>query len=257
MVHFIQGPTYNHHFLQQISTRILEYIEPLQKVPKKYKKEPNQSITSIHGPTIVTMTTTLPPFVLPYYWKFCHLSFNDLLKQAENLPAKLYWISCLLHGIDVSPLVMKPSSSLCDVIIPSKKIPIQKIVRSQEMILSDIDRCIHHSKHHVPCLPKIIVSREVMSHLSSLIYPNLHLNENNNDQHVPGIFTFNNLLFLPVSFLEDGILLKRVVPFLQYCQSGKLIPDCYASTPLTFTCTINKHDEKFAVTEDAIFFTSS
>src|SRR4029079_8172240 len=72
-----------------------------------------------HSATKITVTTHLPPFVLPQYWMDYELSEKDVSRLAEFLPAQLLWLSCLVHGVDVTAACLKPSFARVDEVLIS------------------------------------------------------------------------------------------------------------------------------------------
>ncbi len=178
------------------------------------------NVNDPHGPIFIHIQTTLPPYVLPHYWKQFNLSKADVLLQAEFIPAKFYWVAALLSGIDVSASALRPSSSTIDQIgMNGKPSAIKKLAQHHRVKFNDSVSVISnsHSVKHVPPLPRVRV------HPSE--FKDLQLKDSKKRTFEYGPWTF-----VPIATEKDCILLNRVTPLINYEQS-KRQRSGYASKP--------------------------
>jgi hypothetical protein len=229
---FILSPEERYDQLQQTSTRSITFNDDM------------------HGPTIITLTLTLPPFVLPYFWKRYKLSKQDIKRYANYFPAQYYWLTALLFGIDVIASAIKPSfASAQEVSISCKPLALLKILKlcdhiSPRSVLST-------QTQHIPPPPFFIVSADTIQYLSSMIYHDLKPFVKN---PVSKLFPLHGTLYLPIHAEQDGILLKRVVKESDFIASGKHTRGC-ATLPLwieVVDAELPKNTICFAVVEDCI-----
>ncbi len=225
---FLVQPTLFCDGLKQTSTRTIKYSG------------------DEHYPTIVKITLTLPPYVLPSYWKQYNLSLKDILQQSDDVPAKYYWLSALLYGIDTSASSVKASFAFRDqVLISSKPIAIRKIIKTEMMKLPLINNLSCNLTSHKPATPKILLSKEDMSKISKLICTGIKPFDIFSTK---GLFLWANKLYLPIALEEDSVLLNRVVLQSYYLESGK--EKNYMSRPLLIK---NESDNQiYALVEDIV-----
>ena len=223
---FIIKPTLLCDGLKQISKRSISYS------------------TDEHERTVFTLTTSVPPFVLPYYWKLYELSEEDVLLQSNSISPKFYWLSALLHGIDASASCLKASFACMDqVLISSKPAAIKKIIKSEGTNLFKKSVFLHDFTFHKPLTPKIIVSKAEMLQISKLVVTNIKPFD---IVSVQGFFKWKDNAYLPVFLAEDAILLNRVVLETDFNLSGK--QQSYMSKPLV---VLNLADNnKYVLAED-------
>lgn len=198
-----------------------------------------------HFPTTVTVNFTLPPYVLPFYWKQYNLSLKDILQQSDDIPAKYYWLSALLYGIDTSASSVKASFACKDqVLISSKPIAIKKIIKAESIKLPTENKLINLNSHK-PATPKILLSREDMHKISKLICTGIKPFE---IPIIKGLFLYQDCFYLPFALEEDSVLLNRCVLQKNYIDSGK--EKNFMSKPLLVK---NEYDnEIYALVEDIV-----
>ncbi len=223
---FVVKPTFSCDDLKQTSTRAIKYA------------------SDEHGPTELTVTTTLPPFVLPTYWQQYALSLSDLLEQSIHIPPKFYWLSALLFGVDANTSSIKASfASINQVLISAKPIAIDKIIKSEQIKMNQISNLALDFRNHKPPIPKVDLSREDLLLISKLIFTALKPFDVSN---VKGFFTWKNKLFLPTALEEELILMNRVVLEKDYTESCK--EQCFLSKPLL---VLNETDnQRYALVEE-------
>ncbi len=236
---FIENPSFSHDFLQQRSKRRVSH--------------------SKYGQTTITTVLTLPPHVQPHYWLKYKLSYSDILKQTEDIGAKFYWLSALVLGIDVCASAIKPSYSCRDyVIIMNKVTAIKKILKSQSLLLSAIDKIVHFQPQIVtPRAPIVRFNLEQLQQTENVC-------RNKNGEYVyyepkpfsicvvKDVLRINDSIFLPIGFQDNHVLLKRAVLSEVFSLSGKQQASGYATRPFLFY--IDHHPETvFALAEDIIW----
>ncbi len=225
---FLVPPTLSYEGLKQTSTRSISYTN------------------DEHYATILTVTTTLPPYVLPSYWKQYALSLEDILKQSDDISAKYYWLSALLYGIDASASSIKASfACMHQVLVSSKPTAIKKIIKVEMIKLSQTNNLALNFTFHKPATPRFFLPKEDMIKISRLICTGLKPFE---ILPAKGLFSFKNFLYLPISLEEDSILLNRVVLKDTYDESGK--EKSLISHPLLIKNEID--DKIYALVEDIV-----
>lgn len=245
---FIQSPTYTCDFLRQSSIREL-------KVP-----------ADEHGPIVIHVTTTLPPYVLPYYWTLFGLRANDILHQLEHIPARLCWVSALFHGIDVSGSSLRPSlSSFDQVTLCGKPTALKKIAKTRKFpwkpdnsgpsaALSSAALSSNECKN-LPPVPIVKFTPEQYSRAMDLLYASECQNKLHGTIEANDFLMWKEIPFLPVCLAENlaeeksKILLKRVVTHDNYKDSGKQKAHGLATQPVL----VRKREGKqlYAMVEDA------
>ncbi len=228
---FIEKPQFSCSDLKQTSKRTVEYS------------------SDEHFPTCFHLTTLLPPYVLEKYWTRYALSEEDVLLQAVDIPPRMYWLAVLLYGMDASNSCVKASfANMDDVLISSKPIAIDKIIKSQNFRFSNTSKLDRHFTHHKPATPKISVSEEEMFNISKLICTTALPPE---IVSVKGFFIFKDCLYLPISLEDNAILLNRVVLEDDFRMSGK--QQGVLSTP--FLVKSQTDDKIYALCEEIVLAT--
>lgn len=245
--HFIQPPSYQNDYLRQTSTRQITLGKN----------------DDMHGPIIISVSTTLPPYVLPYYWQKFGLHPQDILKQLEHIPARLCWVSALFHGVDVSASSVHPSLSCVEqVTLFGKPTALKKIAKMQKFPWNAKD----HSQSQlldekgtnipkqVPPVPFKKVSPDDFKTACKFLISQKHcalFQEEAED--ISGFFQFNQMKFVPTQIIDNYVLLKRVVLFEEYQKSQKQQSTIgFASYPPLLTY----QGKLFAIVEDALFLCS-
>jgi hypothetical protein len=220
---FLLDPTESCEQLLQVSKRLISYKD------------------DVHEPTLVDVAFNLPPYVVPSYWNRYHLSAHDIKRQAQYIPAKLYWMSALWQGIDVIASAIKPSfASPQDILVLCKPLAILKIVGNP---LSTISQLVKHNRH-IPPPPTAVISHEKMQLLSTMIFHELKPFDLN---PVCSLFSYLGTNYVAVNMNDDGILLKRVVPINVFNQSTKA-KNTLATTPILLEVA----NTIYAVVEDCV-----
>ncbi len=226
---FIKKPKESCDFLKQTSTRII-----------------NETKT---GKTTITINVTLPPYVLPYYWKRYLMSFNDVVQQTERIPAKLYWMSALLYGVDVCASALKPSYSCLDnVIVINKITAIKKILKAQKITLSSLNVMQPNmSLKHIPPPPTLCISMKDMKFIRSIKHEDCKAFD---ILDVSDVFKLNETKYIPIDTQGDCIIAKRLVLLSDFEKSGKQQAKGFATRPLIVRVKDSK--EMFALVEDVV-----
>jgi hypothetical protein len=220
--------------LSQTSTRSISYTD------------------DIHGPTKVRVRTHLPPFVLPSYWQEYRLSEKDVYKLADYLPARLLWLSCLVHGSDVQAGCLKPSFARVDeVLISYRLLAIRTLISSlQFSFLSKtpvLDTTSPASLEHIPPLPAQEIDESLISNITKLLHPRLRAFE---ICKIRGLFPWQSKLYLPRKLEDDAIYLQRATPFENYERSNKR--QKYGCATIPFVVQTPDDSKLYALCEDGL-----
>ncbi len=209
----------------------------------------------IHGPTKIQVNTHLPPFVLPNYWADYKLSQKDVLVLVDRLPAQLLWLSCLVHGIDVTAACLKPSYARVDeILISYRALAIRTLIARAGCIfrhkMQILDTTSAASLEHVPPLPTQEVHESVIPEITRLLAPRLRAFE---VCEVLGLYNLNGKQYLPVKLEGDAILLQRATRFENFERSQKRQKYGCATIPFLIT---TPDTQRFALCEDCVLVTS-
>jgi len=187
----------------------------------------------IHGPTKIHVNTHLPPFVLPSYWTDYQLSQKDVDVLVDRLPAQLLWLSCLVHGIDVTAACLKPSYARVDeVLISSRALAIRTLIARTGYVFRTktrvLDTASAASLEHIPPLPTCEVHESVIPQITRLFSPHLKALE---VCKVAGFYEMQNKKYLPVKLEGDAIYMQRATSYENYERSQKRQKFGYATMP--------------------------
>jgi hypothetical protein len=170
-----------------------------------------------HSPSIVELVFLLPPFLSKAYIQRHNLSMNDMGRILDNYPAEFVWYEALLNGIGVSASALKPSFlKLDNVLMSSKAIATKKLWKTYNHSFNSVDMLniqASSSLDHFPPLPTHPISLSQMEHLHSIICSTLDIF---NVNVVPGLFQWNNMLWLPCGMEDTSIFCKSVCEFEVY-----------------------------------------
>jgi hypothetical protein len=201
------------------------------------------------------MRTQLPPFVLPSYWNEMGLSEKDVYKLAESLPARLFWISCLVHGEDVQAGCLKPSyAQIAECSISYKTQAIRTLITSQKVkfrtVVPVLDTASQASIDHVPPLPTKEVDASQIAAITRLLQPRLSAFYQN---QVRGLYEFQGHLYLPVKIEGEAIWLQRVTLYENYERASKKQKFGCATLP----CIVQTPDKStYALCEDGVLLSA-
>jgi hypothetical protein len=211
-------------------------------------------IEDIHAtPTITEIRACLPPSLCPQTWRRSSLTPENILDIVVFFNAKYIWQLCLLIGIDVSGSAIKISfSSVHDILIGSKSIALKKLSVSVGNLYAgskcDIDRMARDPvhQHHIPILPRHVVSDDVLLTLSTLIpmRQSIYIPLTN---HGNKSYMWLGQSWLPLKVEGYGIYAARLVLLADFIQAhGDIEP--LARRPMVFG--------DYAVTSEGIVFVS-
>ncbi len=234
---FEQPFTLQHDGLTQTSTRTVFHVDDM------------------HGPTKIHVKTHLPPFVLPSYWSDYQLSQKDVEVLVDRLPAQLLWLSCLVHGIDVTAACLKPSYAKADeILISSRALAIRTLISRTGYIFKSktkvLDTTSAASLEHIPPLPTLEVHESLIPSITKLLCPHLKALE---VCKVPGLFEMNNKKFLPVKLEGEAIYLQRATLYENYKNSKKMQKYGYATVPFVVQ---TPDGVLYALCEDGVLVTA-
>jgi hypothetical protein len=271
---FVAGPILSHQSLCQSSSRVVHYGD------------------NIHGPTTINVNAKLPPFVLPYYWLLAKLSFVDILKQAEDIPARFFWISALMYGIDIGGSSIRTSLSSYDQnIVAAKPTAIHKILKAQQITLSAENNLLTPDvlqtlptlsisgnnfsildfvtlQQHRPKVPLLSVPAEkfmealhkqttshalsICSSTSSLLPQQTKIKK---EERVQLVEVENYFFITRQSFPQQQLLLlNRVVPQEAYQKAQKQVNSCLGTIPYTVQ---SDNGLTYVLVEDVLFVRNS
>jgi hypothetical protein len=228
-----------HDGLSQTSTRVMTFDN------------------DIHGPTCMKVTTCLPPFVLPAYWMQYGLSSVDIDNLATPIPAQYYWLSVLVHGVDIVATCLKPSLATAEeIIFTHRKDAIKLLIEHQDVAFknkhSTLDMTSSDSMSHVPPLPLQEIDSSTVPAIESLLAPKLRAFQFN---QVKGLYHLPSTKqrYLPVRVEGNSFFLQRATPYENYERSQKRQKYGCATIPLLVQ-TPDKH--LFALCEDGLLVSS-
>lgn len=195
-----------HDGLAQTSTRTVTYVGDM------------------HGPTRIRVQTTLPPYVLPEYWNRYELPQDDVYKLGNWVDARLWWLSCLVHGFDVPAACIRPSFARADeVLIGSKLDAIRTLMTRYPNMFKTakkpvLDTTSAESMRHIPPLPSRDVNEGCLPQIRKLLHPRPKAFE---IDKVRGLYEWRGKKYLPVGIEGDNIYLQRATPYENYEKSRK------------------------------------
>jgi hypothetical protein len=209
---------------------VVEHIETAvsQRVTIDRPPPPND----MHGMRTTTMVFTLPPFMLPSYWKRHQLSDADVTALLEFVPARYVWMSALLSGMDIGTSSIRPSFAFRnDMLISSKAIAMRKIKRGHVLPVdpSVLDMVSAASLDHIPPLPRHCVTEETMHEARRLLVPALSVFE---VTEVPGFVNWHGVDYLPHTIEGSAVHCIRIYPSEEYAREHLTQSTCLANTPV-------------------------
>lgn len=205
-----------------------KFLEPFRLLHDGLGQTSTRQVTyanDMHEPTIVKVRTTLPPFVLPEYWSRFQLSQEDVYELAKFIDARVWWLSCLVHGCEVSAACIRPSFARVDEVLVSSRLDAIRILMdmhpkvfqgSKDAVL---DTTSAASRNHIPPLPARDIQDSSVSEIKELLHPKLKAFEVGK---VKGLYEWNNKKYLPVQMEgEHNIYLQRATDYENFEHSRK------------------------------------
>lgn len=189
----------------------------------EYQDDPNDN-------TRITTTTTLPSCLLPEQWAQAKWSDNDVKLALENVSVQTLWLSCLVHGIDVIPSCLKPSTARIDDIgVGYRREAVLALI---EIKNSHLTRRHQHSslENHfkkavddprqleTTAFPMVEVSSTTLHRLLQIVCPSLVAFSINT---VTDVFEWQSQIFLPTLIRTDNIVLRRLVAHTHWLRSNR------------------------------------
>lgn len=212
-----------------------------------------------HGPTQIETVTTLPFFVLPSHWVANKLTESDVHALMENVPARILWLCCLVHGLDIVPSSLKPSTAkMTEILISYHKqaltslLDFAKLKANSEHVLQETARhkkggYFRDTKYAFVTFPTIEFETDVVHRVTeSLCDPLLAFCVNK----IKYVFEWNSQLFVPTHIqTKTTIVLRRLASYDDWKKS-------HATTTQFGICSVplivEYQSKFFIVCEDGI-----
>lgn len=195
-------------------------IEPLSFDDENLTQRSVRSLCfaeDLHEQTKITATTTLPTFMMPSHWARDKLTEQDVQKLLHNVPARLLWLCCLVHGLDVIPSCLKPSQTkMTEILVSYRKQAIDALLAFANLranTTNNITRdTLQDSNDIFISYPTIAFPQKIVYEILQLIPQTPLKSFCVNSIENTFLWQCNN--FLPVRLEStDTIILRRLVPY--------------------------------------------